>query len=550
MLNDISEWTYSYQLVPEMYISRFQVANYKSFREPKALEFTPGFNVISGQNNAGKTALLEALGLTFAPHPHRSIKTVPVRDAVPDQWSRADVSFALSGKELRELMAMSPGNVYVIAKPTLESQFARRIGFVDDSHQSFERLVAAVFSQDPLIFKIRFQSAPGYSLSVVNPEVPSYGLYPAQGPINSWYCFNFQVDRGGQIMLTATQSNSPLDIGSQLAGTFQKHVYRFSAERMNVGKGPHGHSTILAQNASNLHEVLGQLQHNPSRFRELNRQLNAILPQVKQVSVRGTGPGQVEVVVWCHDPETQREDLVIPLTESGTGIGQVLGIMYVVMTSDRPQTIIVDEPQSFLHPGAARKLIEFLKQHPQHQFIVATHSATIIAATCPKTITLARFEDGESTLQQLDAAAEKGIQTTLGELGIRLSDSFGADNILWVEGRTEEKSFPLIVEKIIKRPLMGTEILGIRQTGDLEGRDAKRVFEIYRTLTKGASLLPPAVGFILDQECRSESAKKELFKLSGELAIFLPRRMYENYLLNPNAIVEVANTIEGFRSAP
>jgi predicted ATP-dependent endonuclease of OLD family len=177
------------------------------------------------------------------------------------------------------------------------------------------------------------------------------------------------------------------------------------------------------------------------------------------------------------------------------------------MTSERPQTIIIDEPQSFLHPGAARKLIEFLKLYPQHQFIIATHSATIIAATNPKTITLARFEDDESTLQQLDAVAEKGIQAALAELGIRLSDSFGADDILWVEGRTEEKCFPLIVEKLMRRTLMGTEILGIRQTGDLEGRDAKKVFEIYRSLAKGASLLPPAVAFILDEECRDEAAK-------------------------------------------
>lgn len=60
--------------------------------------------------------------------------------------------------------------------------------------------------------------------------------------------------------------------------------------------------------------------------------------------------------------------------------------------------------------------------------------------------------------------------------------------------------------------------------------------------------MPPAVAFILDEECRSEALKGELFKLSGDLAIFLPRRMYENYLLNPAAIAEVANSIEGFRA--
>jgi energy-coupling factor transporter ATP-binding protein EcfA2 len=295
--------------------------------------------------------------------------------------------------------------------------------------------------------------------------------------------------------------------------------------------------------------VLNQLQRNPARFRDLNHQLSLILPQVRWVSVQGTGPGQLEIVAWTHDPETQREDLAMPLAESGTGIGQVLAILYVVMTSERPQTIIIDEPQSFLHPGAARKLVEFLKLHSDHQYIIATHSATIIAATNPKTITLARYQDSQTFLQQLDASAEKGIQLTLSELGIRLADSFGADDILWVEGKTEEKCFPLIVEKILKRSLLGTEILSIRQTGDLESRDAKKIFEIYRNLTKGASLLPPAIAFVLDEECRNDSAKEELRKLSGGLVEFLPRRMFENYLLNSSAIAAVANSVAGFRPA-
>ena len=92
-----------------MYIARFQVANYKSFRETKPLEFAQGFNIISGQNNSGKTALLEMLGLRFTGHPHRSIKTIPARDTVPPQFSRAIVSFTVSPNELKKLMLASPG---------------------------------------------------------------------------------------------------------------------------------------------------------------------------------------------------------------------------------------------------------------------------------------------------------------------------------------------------------------------------------------------------------------------------------------------------------
>lgn len=136
------------------------------------------------------------------------------------------------------------------------------------------------------------------------------------------------------------------DIGVSLAPVFQRHIYRFAAERMNVGKGPHGANSLLAQNAANLPEVLGQLQHNPSRFRDLNGRLSAILPQVKHVSVRATGAGQIEIVVWSHDPESGREDLVVSLSDSGTGIGQVLAVLYVVMNSARRRSSSMN-PRAF-----------------------------------------------------------------------------------------------------------------------------------------------------------------------------------------------------------
>jgi AAA15 family ATPase/GTPase len=48
-----------------MYISRFQLLNYKSFQDSGVLEFQPGINIIVGANNSGKTALLEALSLSL-----------------------------------------------------------------------------------------------------------------------------------------------------------------------------------------------------------------------------------------------------------------------------------------------------------------------------------------------------------------------------------------------------------------------------------------------------------------------------------------------------
>jgi putative ATP-dependent endonuclease of OLD family len=47
-----------------MYISRIRIKNYRCF-DDVSVEFNPGVNIIIGENNAGKTALLKAIGLLF-----------------------------------------------------------------------------------------------------------------------------------------------------------------------------------------------------------------------------------------------------------------------------------------------------------------------------------------------------------------------------------------------------------------------------------------------------------------------------------------------------
>ena len=47
-----------------MYIAKLNIKNYRCFRET-TVEFRPGINVIIGENNSGKTALLRALSILF-----------------------------------------------------------------------------------------------------------------------------------------------------------------------------------------------------------------------------------------------------------------------------------------------------------------------------------------------------------------------------------------------------------------------------------------------------------------------------------------------------
>ncbi|MDI1450189.1 hypothetical protein [Polyangium sp. 6x1] len=106
------------------------------------------------------------------------------------------------------------------------------------------------------------------------------------------------------------------------------------------------------------------------------------------------------------------------------------------------------------------------------------------------------------------------------------------------------------MEKVARKPLLGTAIIAVNSTGDLEGRHAKTVFEIYERLSKAKGLLPPAVGFVFDKEERTEKQMSDIRAQSNGVVTFTPRRLYENYLLNPRAIAEVINGIPGFREEP
>ena len=477
---------------------------------------------------------------------------MPSRDTVVEPSSDVDIAITLSREELASILsAQGPDAQHSFALPKYPTDFSQKIGYSQNDFGSINRLVLWLLDLKEQTFVVRIaRGQQGETFAPLQP--PANGFYDAQqGPNNTAFFATVRIDRRRRIQLIQVATQPPsVDFGTTVARWAVSRIFRFSAERLNVGTCPVGTNVQLAQNASNLAEVLGCLNQNPVLFHRFNQLVHEILPQVEQVTVRQVENQRAQIMVWLHDPATTREDIAVPLEESGTGIGQVLAILYVAVHSPFPTVIAVDEPQSFLHPGAARKLIDVLARYPQHQLIVSTHSPSIINAADPDIINVTRLEGAETKIEQVRSNDRKALQFLLAEVGAHLSDVFGADDILWVEGATEEICFPLILRDLANLRLMGTAILGVKSTGDLTTKDANRVFEIYNGLTASGGLIPPALAFVLDRECLSDQRLSDIKKLSKDRAVFLPRRMYENYLLNATAIAKVASQIERFREAP
>jgi predicted ATP-dependent endonuclease of OLD family len=529
-----------------MYISKIRVKNYKSFLDSDEIEFKPGINLIVGQNNSGKTALLEALEMNFVNNPHKSEKTTFAQNQnVESRFSKADITLTLESDELKNIRANERFATVYLVEPN------------EDKSYAFDQLVENFNHSFDTGFTVAFSITKGISSYQFEPRSVKHSFYEESiGKKVDYKFVALTLSKEQKYVMQGRKEGIPNNqdiFGEIIAKDLQRKIYRFFAERVNLSVCDAGFSRNLTPNCENLAEVLQNTQnYNSWLYENFNNYVSQIYPSVKWISSirkeeeNNTGDlVQRQIIyVWNVDRKTEREDLVIPLSQCGTGIGQVLAILYLVITSKEPRTIIIDEPNSFLHPGAAKKLIQILNKFPQHQYFISTHSPEVLSAAKPSTITRLKYIDGETTAESINLEQTKDLRETLSDIGVRFSDVFFAENILWVEGPTEATAFPLILES--EKELFDVAFLPLVNTGELEGKKRARknavlAFEIYKRLSGARALTPPFIAVVFDKEERSEQEIKELETISAGKAKFIPRRMYENYLLDGEAIAEILN---------
>ncbi len=514
-----------------------EIHNYKSFENSERIAFERGFNLIVGQNNSGKTALLEALNPeNLIPKPHRNPRAS--RGSPVDPRSHCIFEFELSGQELRN----------VLLKRRNDFNFPIPPNTLGDQVDRLETTLAA----EKITFRLRKSSGLAWE-TLTSPSHQLFRLDPARDQTCS--VFGVTPDMTNFILRGSTPISND-NVGIIAAEHFfgGSGLYTFRAERPNIGSSPFGRQELLAPDASNLPTVLITLMGNRVRFDRFNHHVQTIFPSIRQVVAIPAQPSGnlVEIRIWQVEPSTERDDLAVDLRDSGTGVGQVLAILYVITVADSPRTIVIDEPNSFLHPGAARKLIEILREHQEHQYIIATHSPETIRATDPCSLHLLRWENYQSNVVSVNPRQVTDVRQLLMEVGTRLSDVYGADFVLWVEGITEQECFPKIIAAFQVPVPSGTSIVSVRSTDEIASRrlSARAIWDIYRQISSPNTLLPRTVAIVLDREGRTSQFIDDLRRESNQLISFLPRRAYENYLIDADAIAAILNETQTFAGHP
>lgn len=506
-----------------MKIESLTIENYKSFGTPTPILLAPQFNVVVGRNNVGKTALLEALSLSFSAKPHSTLTTKSAAWSIVNPDSRVRLLVVGTPTDATRALETFRGQ---LAIPSLRQQG----GSEGNSRVLLNQLLSAPS------FELTVSSTNGANLTGTLEEP-----FLCQ-PFNT-RCALFEISDGKPIdpmrLRYLGDNTVHIRLETMLANSFRSEIYGFRSERLNIGKSPFGTQAKLSSDARNLPEAVNLLQSkNPDLFQELLRLVRRVFPTIQYLSAVPVEGDEVEIRVWEHSTTTRREDLAVPLSEGGTGLGQALAMLYVLVTATTERVLIIDEPNSFLHPGAIRELLAIFREYNQNQYIISTHSPQVVAALPDDTrvLVVSKGADSETKVTCVDGANASDARLVLDSVGARLSDVFGVDSVLWVEGPTEEKCFELLRNRALGRLRSEVLIRGVVSTADFNKRAAKLTLDIYQRLSRSSPLIPTAVGFIFDRERLADEKCDEIERESGGVVSFIPARMYECYLLDAEAI--------------
>jgi predicted ATPase len=304
--------------------------------------------------------------------------------------------------------------------------------------------------------------------------------------------------------------------------------YRHSQERLSAQP-----RNRMSPDGSDLAVVLNELSGNDrEKFEAIEKFMHDAVPDLGRLHAGMVGPDRgggmpYPIEVFFRTPSGDR----IKLSDTGGGIEQLAMIAVVLHTTDQQSPLFLEEPETHLHPGAQRYLLEQLCESERQTFLT-THSPVFINTRRERTVFLLRLAGLSTRVHHYKD--REGFGSLLEEIGARNSDVLLNEAVVFVEGPSD-RDVLLDWSRRLGADLSDHYITVIPMGG---GRYADRQAAArLETLERISMGMPIPCLFVVDRDEQSADQVSNLKRRFGDSIHVLQCREIENYLLDPDAIL-------------
>ena len=157
-------------------------------------------------------------------------------------------------------------------------------------------------------------------------------------------------------------------------------------------------------------------------------------PRIRSLDLKGEVADNAALYVRVG-PESS---LSIDIQNMGTGIAQlVLLFAYIRLHDVFPTTLVLEEPETHLHPSLLVELVRNLQAMPNLQVFLTTHSNTILDCLDEDSRVYETSMDPEGACQVRSVRRYEKLVSVLDNLGVTASSILQANCVIWVEGPSD-----------------------------------------------------------------------------------------------------------------
>ena len=197
----------------------------------------------------------------------------------------------------------------------------------------------------------------------------------------------------------------------------------------------------------------------------------------------------------------------------------------------------IEEPETFLHPGAQRVLLNSLKAISEnHQVILTTHSPVFASEINNENIIVAKKDEKQSKYYQKEQVSSEQL---VEELGVRANDSIiNSKLLIFVEGSNDAKFWEIIYRKITGHSYIDDGILFLPGGGNELHNIAE--MNLMHRLNRNFMVIVDKDSGAVDYATKlaKQNRLKTLVESKGGQLVVLRKREIENYY-SPSVVCEM-----------